>query len=77
MIEYSGHLVPEAGLSMIPKIVGDGVVVIGDAAGFCINIGYAVRGMDLAIGFSRMCGSSQLLAAKQKSDYSEASLIKI
>ena len=35
--------------SMIPKLYGDGVVVVGDAAGFVINIGYMVRGMDLAI----------------------------
>lgn len=75
MIEYSGHLVPEAGLSMIPKLVGDGVLVIGDAAGFCINIGYAVRGMDLAVT-SADCAAQAVIAAKQKADFSKASLSK-
>lgn len=75
MTEYSGHLVPEGGLSMIPKIIGDGVLVVGDAAGFCINIGYAVRGMDLAIA-SAEAAAKAVLHAKEKSDYSEATLAK-
>lgn len=73
MIEYSGHLVPEGGLGMMPKIVGDGVLVIGDAAGFCLNVGYAVRGMDLAIGSAEMAAKA-VIAAKQKEDFSETAL---
>lgn len=73
MVEYSGHLVPEAGFNMIPKLVGNGVLVIGDAAGFCINIGYAVRGMDLAIA-SAEAAAKAIIEAKAKSDYSEGSL---
>ncbi len=34
---------------MVTELVGDGIVVAGDAAGLCLNIGYTVRGMDLAI----------------------------
>ncbi|MBM4762863.1 FAD-dependent oxidoreductase [Bacillus sp. B15-48] len=75
IVEYSGHVVPEAGLSMIPKIVGDGALVIGDAAGFCINIGYAVRGMDLAIA-SAEAAAKTVLYAKEKANYSEATLLK-
>ena len=44
-IEYSGHLVPEEGYGMIPELVRDGVLVAGDAAGFCVNLGFTVRGM--------------------------------
>lgn len=73
LIEYSGHLVPEGGLTMVPKLVGDGVMVIGDAAGFCINIGYAVRGMDLAVT-SAECAAKAVLSAQEKQDYSESSL---
>lgn len=75
MIEYSGHLVPEGGFNMIPKLVGDGVLIIGDAAGFCLNIGYAVRGMDLAIASGEYAAKA-VLAAKEKSDFSEAGLTK-
>lgn len=49
LAEYSGHLVPEAGYAGLPKLVGDGVLICGDAAMLCMNLGYVVRGMDLAI----------------------------
>lgn len=48
-IEYSAHVVPEGGQEMLPKMVGDGVMIVGDAAGLCLNVGFTVRGMDLAI----------------------------
>lgn len=75
MTEYSGHLVPEGGFNMVPKLVGDGVLVIGDAAGLCINIGYAVRGMDLAIE-SGACAAKAILVAKERKDFSQATLSK-
>ena len=49
VVEYSAHLVPELGATMRPVLVGDGVLVAGDAAGFLINNGYTFRGVDLAI----------------------------
>ena len=49
LLEYSGHLVPEGGLDMVPRLYGDGVLVCGDAAMLCMNLGYSVRGMDFAI----------------------------
>ncbi len=49
IVEYSAHLVPELGRNMMPRLVGDGVVVTGDAAGFLINNGYTFRGVDLAM----------------------------
>lgn len=73
MIEYSGHLVPEAGLAMIPKIVGNGVLVVGDAAGFCINLGYMVRGMDFAVA-SAECAAKAVFKAKEAQDFSEGYL---
>lgn len=75
LVEYSGHLVPEGGYNMIPRLVGNGVLVIGDAAGFCINIGYAVRGMDLAIA-SAEAAAKAVIEAKEKGDFSEAVLNK-
>ena len=35
LLEYSAHLIPEGGYEMMPQLVGDGIVVAGDAAGFC------------------------------------------
>ena len=48
--EYSAHLIPEAGWRGVPKkLYREGLLVIGDAAGFAINGGFVVRGIDLAI----------------------------
>lgn len=49
-VEYSAHLVSEAGYHGVPpRLYRDGFLVIGDSAGFVINLGYTIRGMDLAI----------------------------
>ncbi|RTR39183.1 FAD-dependent oxidoreductase [Shewanella canadensis] len=73
LLEYSGHVVPEAGLNMVPKLVDDGVLITGDAAGFCLNIGYTVRGMDLAIA-SGEAAAKAVLAARESKDFSAAGL---
>ena len=49
-VEYGAHLVREEGFRGIPKkLYRDGLIVIGEAAGFVMNIGYTIRGIDLAI----------------------------
>ena len=49
MVEHSGHMVSEGGANMTPQLVYGGALVCGDAAMLCMNLGYMVRGMDLAI----------------------------
>lgn len=73
IIEYSGHLVPEAGYNMIPTLYKDGVVVVGDAANLVINIGYMVRGMDLAIESGKIAAET-ILMAKECNDFSTKTL---
>ncbi len=71
--EYSAHLVPEAGWEMRPQLFGPGILVAGDAAGFVLNLGYQVRGMDLAIASGQAAAETvQLAVAKQ--DFSKAGL---
>ncbi|HWQ75990.1 MAG TPA: FAD-dependent oxidoreductase [Syntrophomonas sp.] len=49
-VEYGAHLVSEEGWRGIPKkLYRDGFLMVGDAAGFVINTGYSIRGIDLAI----------------------------
>lgn len=49
-IEYGAHLVPEAGWKHVPtQLHRPGFLMVGDAAGFVINQGYTIRGMDLAL----------------------------
>lgn len=73
LAEYSAHLVPEGGINMTPTLSMDNVLVLGDAAGFCLNLGFTVRGMDYAIG-SGEAAARTVIEAKQKGDYSNATL---
>jgi len=56
--EYSAHLVPELGAGMMPRLSSEGVLVVGDAAGFLINNGYTFRGVDLAIASGIAAGEA-------------------
>ncbi|CAI9390757.1 MULTISPECIES: FAD-dependent oxidoreductase [Citrobacter] len=73
LLEYSAHMVPEGGLAMVPELVGDGVMIVGDAAGFCLNLGFTVRGMDLAIA-SAEAAAHAAIVAKARQDFSARTL---
>ncbi len=73
LLEYSAHMVPEGGLAMLPQLVSDGVMIVGDAAGFCLNLGYTVRGMDLAIA-SAEAAANTAIAARAQQDFSAHAL---
>jgi electron transfer flavoprotein-quinone oxidoreductase len=73
LAEYGAHLVPESGSAMTHRLFTDGMVVAGDAAGFAINSGLVVRGMDLAIG-SGVCAADAIIQAKTLGDFSAHSL---
>jgi electron transfer flavoprotein-quinone oxidoreductase len=62
LVEYSGHLIPEGGYDALPKLYGDGVLVTGDAAMLCINIGYQVRGMDFAMASGQIAARAAVKA---------------
>jgi electron transfer flavoprotein-quinone oxidoreductase len=47
--EYSAHVIPEAGLSMMPKMTGDGMLVAGDAAAMCLAAGIWLEGVNFAM----------------------------
>ncbi len=73
LIEYSAHLLSEGGLKMVPELYRDGVLIAGDAAGFVINFGYTMRGMDYAIESGKLAAET-LIAAYEKGDYSAQTL---
>lgn len=58
MVEHSGHMVSEGGHGMVPEHVFDGCLLAGDAAMLCMNLGYQVRGMDLAIASGRFAAEA-------------------
>lgn len=49
---------------MMPALAQNGVMIAGDAAGMCVNIGYTVRGMDFAIAAGRYAGETAIQAHK-------------
>jgi len=66
-------MVPEGGYNMIPEVVGDGVLVTGDAAMLVINLGYMVRGMDFAVASGQLAAEAAIQAL-EKGDTSKAGL---
>ena len=72
LLEYGCHLVAEGGKKMQHDLVHRGLLVIGDAAGFTLNTGFTVRGMDLAAGSARAAASVISDALKAKDFSAEA-----
>ncbi len=56
VVEHSGHMVPEGGINIMPDLVGEGVILAGESAMMCINLGYMVRGMDFAVAAGMHAG---------------------
>lgn len=73
LVEYSGHLVGESGLKGMSQLYGDGVLVAGDAAGFVVNTGIVLMGMNLAIS-SGICAGKACAGAISEGDVSAKSL---
>lgn len=50
VMEYGAHMTIEGGLRFMPKkLYLPGFLVVGDAAGFLLNTGYTIRGVDYAV----------------------------
>ncbi|MCF6411700.1 FAD-dependent oxidoreductase [Pseudalkalibacillus salsuginis] len=69
--EYLAHLIPEGGYKSMGKVVGDGVIVVGDAAQL-VNAIHR-EGSNLAMTSGRIAAETILLAM-QAGDFSEALL---
>ena len=71
--EYSAHLIPEGGYEMIPELVGDGILVAGDAAALCNATGLNLEGINLASQSGVLAGQA-VIAAHQAGDFSRKGL---
>jgi len=56
--EYSAHLIPEAGLSMMPEMTGNGLLVAGDAAALCLAAGIWLEGVNFAMASGMYAGQT-------------------
>ncbi len=63
--EYSAHVIPEAGLSMMPQMTTDGMLVAGDAAALCLAAGIWLEGVNFAMASGMYAGeaAAEALAA--------------
>ncbi|MHC5039472.1 MAG: FAD-dependent oxidoreductase, partial [Planctomycetota bacterium] len=73
VLEYSAHLIPEGGLKAATRPFGNGVLVVGDAAGFVINAGLTVRGMEIALVTGALAAETVKRCA-EKGDFSAPAL---
>jgi electron transfer flavoprotein-quinone oxidoreductase len=73
MVEYSSHVIPEAGFRGISRLYSDGILVAGDAAGFTLNNGLTARGMEFAIA-SGVLSARAIIAAINRNDFSSRCL---
>ena len=72
--EYSAHLIPNLGAKEQSRMVANGIIVVGDAAGLTLNNGFLVRGMDFALA-SGIAAAETGLEALEKGDFSEKALL--
>lgn len=70
-VEYYAHLIPEGGYNAIPKLVGNGVLVVGDAAQL-VN-GIHREGSNLAMTSGRLAAEA-VLRAHQIGEFDARSL---
>lgn len=67
--EYSAHLIPEAGISMMPTFVADGLIIAGDAAAMCLAAGIWLEGVNFAMA-SGMYAAEAIIEALTVGDTS-------
>ena len=60
--EYSAHLIPEAGLSMMPEMTGHGLLIAGDAAALCLAAGIWLEGVNFAMASGMYAGQTAIEA---------------
>ena len=70
-IEYSAHLIPEGGFKKIPKLISNGVIIVGDAAGFVNGVHF--EGTNFALISGKLAGESALVAL-ENNDFSQNAL---
>ena len=62
LLEYSAHLIPEGGYRHLPRLVGDGLLVAGDAAALCLAAGIWLEGVNFALGSGMYAGRAAAAA---------------
>jgi electron transfer flavoprotein-quinone oxidoreductase len=72
MKEYAAHLIPEGGFHAVPKVYGDGWMIVGDSGGF-VNAAHR-EGSNLAMTTGRLAGETVIAAKAAGKDMSASTL---
>lgn len=75
LVEYGAHLVPEGGYMALGELYADGVMMVGDAAGFCFSNGVVIQGMNYAVR-SGLAAADAAVHALKRGDTSAVTLRK-
>ena len=75
MLEYSAHMIPEGGWSMLSTLTRAGMMVVGDAAGFVFATGLFLEGMNFAIA-SGLAAAATAKQAHADHDFSAQSMAR-
>jgi electron transfer flavoprotein-quinone oxidoreductase len=67
--EYAGHLIPVAGVGMMPRLYAPGMLVAGDAAALVLATGLTLEGANFAVA-SGVAAAETVIEAKGKDDFS-------
>lgn len=70
--EFSAHMIPEGGYTSLPQLVSDGLIIVGDAAGF-VNTSFYHEGSNLAMA-SGVLAAETVIEAKTKENYNKGTL---
>ncbi|NJD91008.1 MAG: FAD-dependent oxidoreductase [Geobacter sp.] len=73
LAEYSAHVIPEGGYTMIPELFGNGILVAGDAAALCNATGVNLEGINLA-SHSGILAAKTVIEAHERNDFSSKTL---
>jgi len=71
-LEYAAHMIPEGGYTHLPKMVANGLILTGDAAGL-VNASHYHEGTNLAMA-SGVLAAETVMEARKKGDFSAATL---
>jgi electron transfer flavoprotein-quinone oxidoreductase len=67
MKEYCAHLIPEGGFHAIPKVYGNGWMIVGDSGGFVNSVHR--EGSNLAMTTGRLAAETVIAAKSQGTGY--------
>jgi electron transfer flavoprotein-quinone oxidoreductase len=72
-VEYSAHLIPVAGMKILPTFAKDGILITGDAAGLVLGTGLILEGANFAMA-SGVAAAETVITAKKDGDFTTRTL---